>query len=249
MSEASDFFDALESPEDVDFDLSDDSTEELPEEAGDLDVEDEGFEDDADGDEDGDEAAGDPVLSLLQEMRAELTSLREQVKNGGAAEAAPPEPTAIDFVDEASFDAAVSSREGLNKLLNTVHQAGHASAMQLLPTLVREQAEAVYEQKMRVESFFRSNPDLDKVRPLVSVVAKEVAEEFPESNDYKKLFVEIAKRTRARVSGAKGGGRGASTKHRNPGSVPTGAGRPGSGRPRGRKTENVAAEIKKMMQL
>ena len=244
-------------PEADDFNFGDDDTEDLPEEGGDSGIDDEGFEDESDGDDedDGDSSEDEPkaladagVMSLLQEMRAELVSLREQVKSQDKTE--PPEPTSIDFVDEAGFEEAVSSQVGLNKLLNTVHQAGHASAMQMLPQLVREQAEAVYEQKMRVESFFRSNPDLDGVRPLVGVIAKEVAEEMPDETSYKKLFLEVAKRTRKRMGGAAGGGkRSTSTKHSNPGSVPSGAGRPGSGRPAGKRKENVAAEIKKMMQL
>jgi hypothetical protein len=241
--------------EDADFDLSDDGAEELPEGASDQGVEDFGegsddegeAEDDVDSDEIESGAPKGEMLSLLQEMRAEIASLREQVETQGVGAVEPAAPTEIDFVDDATFDNAVSSREGLNKLLNTVHQAGHASAMQLLPQLVREQAEKIYSEKMLVESFYRSNPDLDKVRPVVAVVAKEVVAEMPNEKDAKKIMAEVAKRTRARVGGGARGG--SSTKHKNPGNVPSGAGRPGSGRPGVKKPENIAAEISKMMQL
>jgi hypothetical protein len=209
----------------------------------------ESFEDDDEGDEDDEqEAETSGLAEMLKAMQEELKGLRAQLaeqKSGGEKKE---EAALIEFVDEALFESAVSSKDGLNKLLNTVHQAGHASAMQLLPALVREEAQKIYEERALIESFYRSNPDLDKVRPVVMTVAKEVAAEFPNEKNTKKLFLEIAKRSRARIGGGSGN-KVASTKHKNPGSVSSGAGRPGNGRPGGKKKLSISDEINIMKRL
>lgn len=252
MSTEFDLFDeiGMESDEPVD-DLSLEGTdaEELPEEASEsVEAESEEIEDTAeDEDEDAVVDGTAELRDLVREMHTELQELRAQLNEAKTADGGPAEPTEIDFVDDETFDRAVSSRDGLNKLLNVVHQAGHASAMQMLPALVKETAEKIFTQKMLVESFYRSNPDLDKIRPVVQQVAKEVEAAMPGEKDAKKILLEIARRSRERAKA--GGGSGSkvtSTKHKNPGNVSRGSGRPGNGRPVKSKP-SVADDIQKML--
>lgn len=202
---------------------------------------------DDEGEEEAEETADSGMMALIKEMREELQGLRAQLAEQKSTETKQ-EETLIEFVDDEMFDSAITSKEGLNKLLNTVHKAGHASAMQLLPTLVREEAQKIYEQRAVIDSFYRSNPDLANVKPVVQAVAKEVQAEFPNERDTKKVFLEIAKRARARVKGS-GDGKLLSTNRKNPGSVSSGAGRHGSGKPGSKRKPTIADELQIMRRL
>ena len=218
--------------------------------------------DDDDGSEDGEEDADDEeegdvnnsVLETLKALKEEILQLREQVKGKKDDEVdETPQFEAIEFVDDGAFDEALRSPEGLNKLLNSVFQAGQQAVLQKLPAVVGPMATKAVNDAQLVRDFFRSNPDLAEVKGLVTEVAHEVSKEFGPDSDAKVVMKEIAKRSRARMKGSMDSAKEVKKAHRrgrNPGAVKGGASRPGSGRPgSGKKQATIADEISAMMNL
>ena len=112
--------------------------------------------------------------------------------------------------------------------------------MELIESAIRNHA--------LIENFYRSNPDLDKVRPLVQAVAKEVTAEMSGEKDARKVFLEIAKRSRARIKGTNPSKIVSGGNRRNPGHVPPTSARPGNGRS-GNKKSTIADEMARMRDL
>lgn len=219
--------------------------------------EDDEGEEDEDGEEELTGITRKDLTEMLQGFKDEILSLKEELKEargkGDEAEAEP-EFQAVEFVDSDGFNEAMSSSEGFNKVLNEVYQAGQQGVIQQLPALVTKMVAQKVAENELVRDFYRSNPDLAKVRPLVTEVAQEVAKELGPDASTKKFLTELAKQTRDRMkaSASNGKKRGKSVnvhKGRNPGNVRAGGARRGSGRPGKKGKSTIADEIAGMMDL
>lgn len=238
--------------------LGDEAEVEAEEEEAVEEEEAEGEEEETEDEEDGgeeeeEESEGGLQLKLLQDMQKELLELKKQLKEGKEEKAEKAEAEKpIEFItDDDHFTEIMTSREQLNEALNTVFQAGQAAVLQQLPAHVNKLVQNKLQEQQVIKDFYQANPDLRKVAPLVSVVSKELAEEWAGREDVKQkeILAEVAKRTRERMGGKKSSKVvDAKERKRNPGSVDTSGTRRGNGRP-GKKQMSIADEIERMAKL
>jgi len=213
-------------------------------------VEDEYEDEEEEGEEEEEDSEEiDPQLQLMQEMRDELVALRKERDEKGEKEAeekAEADSEAeIDFVTDEQFDTAVTDREGFNRVMNDVFRAGQQAMLQSIPGIVKEQVDAGIKNAELVSDFYRSNPDLAQVKPLVQNIVAEVVRERGEDADPKKALVEVAKRARSRMPGSKKSKRNV----RGKGALNAGGTKAGSGKPRKKGKATVASELESMMGL
>lgn len=106
----------------------------------------------------------------------------------------------IEFLDDEQYGEVMASREALNSALNTVVQAAVQAAMQRVRPITQEAIREEGVRRQAREEFFKMNPDLVPVEPVVSVVAAEVDREMGGDGDVQKYFEEVASRVRKRMA-------------------------------------------------
>lgn len=213
---------------------------------------------DEDGEEDSDDGEADDQRSFFKTMQEEVLALRRELSELKGKKEEPEAPPVddnrpIDFItDDDHFNEVVSDRGKLNGLMNTVFQAGQAAMLQQLPAIVNRQVYKEFQNQQVSMDFYKANPDLRKVVPLVSAVSKELAAEWAGKDGVSQKMVldEVAKRVRSRMGGGKKSKVvDAKERKRNPGAVRTSGARPGNGRPGRSGGMTIADEIAAMSKL
>jgi uncharacterized phage infection (PIP) family protein YhgE len=144
------------------------------------------------------------LLERLEKVTGENLSNKPLQQTTQQTEQQQPEIQEHSYLsDTDDVDEVLSTRDGLNKLLNQVHQramqqASHVAAERILRSLPETVSQYVT-QHMRmaeaVKTFYDTNPDLTQVKRTVAQVANEVAAEKPEFT-HEQVFAETATRVR-----------------------------------------------------
>jgi len=108
----------------------------------------------------------------------------------------PPQAADDEFVitDEV-YEKALSSKEGLSELINTVRTKAARDVILSLPEAVNNLVSSQFEVLSVVQNFYRSNPDLERFKHYVGSVSKEIASQNP-NMDYDELLVRTAEKAR-----------------------------------------------------
>lgn len=109
----------------------------------------------------------------------------------------------FDFIGNEDIDEVLSSKENLNKLLQSVYQRGLSEAsklsaesvMQSLPRVVTQYISQHLEMRQTVDKFYSDNPDLSSVKRTVAAVANEISANNPELST-EEVFKRTADQTR-----------------------------------------------------
>ena len=102
----------------------------------------------------------------------------------------------LDFVkNDEEFEAAISDREALNRLMNRVYYTGMQEAQRSVPLVVQAAIEQQFYIRSLSEDFFKKNNDLLQYRRFVGSVVNEVYAEDP-SLDPAKVLDKAAERVR-----------------------------------------------------
>lgn len=123
-----------------------------------------------------------------------------------AATTPPPKPAEmlkvelkeIDFVGEEKIDDIIETKEGLNKLLNSVRKQAVEHTLASVPGLVNQVASQMIGVHLAVQDFYSANQDLLAYKPYVGHVSHEVAAKNP-TFTLPQVLQETAKQVRDRL--------------------------------------------------
>lgn len=195
---------------------TDETQEEVDENEEDEEEVDEEPSEDEEVEEEVEEEPEKPVKPLKQqsspveEMRQTMVEMRQQMDQmlqSGRFVQAPTDTIAgekepkrelqiLDFVkNDEEFEAAVSDREALNRLMNRVYYTGMQEAQRSVPLVVQAAIEQQFYIRSLSEDFFKKNSDLLQYRRFVGSVVNEVYAEDP-SLDPAKVLDKAAERVR-----------------------------------------------------
>lgn len=142
----------------------------------------------------------------VEALRAQLAEMAKQLQalQQGEVGAEPKVDNTLEaeeFVQEEAFDEALTSAEGMNKLLQGVYTKAVATAreefIKQVPNLVAPMVTDIVNRTQMVNEFYTKNKDLVNMKDYVGYVAKEIASKNPEFTLPKVLdsvAVEVRKR-------------------------------------------------------
>jgi hypothetical protein len=156
------------------------------------------------GDEDSDEAEPEETdegadtdrIKGLEEKIAHLTELLE-AKQTPAEDKGEPEPKkdkdgGIDFITEDQYTDALTSKGGLNTVLNTVYEAGVQATLKRMEPVIQQRVVEAINTHMAVQDFYRANPELAEHKEVVQAIAQKLIIEKGDKYPAAKLFKETA---------------------------------------------------------
>ncbi len=163
-----------------------------------------------------------------------------------------PEDQKAVFVDsiritDDEFDSAISSKEGMQKILDKIEAASAERMQQLIraiPKVIRSVADEVVSTRLAISDFYQANSDLLPFKPLVKFTINKLQSENPDM-DLEELLDKAGKEVR-KVLKLEHGGNGRSREKVKPATVEKSS---GSRKPQPPKLTGIEAEIDEILKL
>ena len=139
---------------------------------------------------------------IIEDLRAKLA---DKDKPREPEKEPEPEPVKFedqDFVGEEEFDDLINSKDGLNKLLNKVHQKAVIDTSERLtrnlPESIRDTVVLIDNLRKSSEKFYEDNSDLKPFKKVVGTVFEELVTENPDMT-HDEVYTKVAEETRKRL--------------------------------------------------
>ena len=161
--------------------------------------------DDGSGDEsddDGGDEGDDGELSEVEQLKKQLSVLKEQLNQTSHSEEPPApkaefEPISDDVFKDIDFDALLDDPDSLKsamvKLANTVKEQTEKAIFNRLPDQVSSIATQQMDFRKTADDFYSTHQALAEVKPYVANITKQVSNEHPDWT-FQKVLSEVADR-------------------------------------------------------
>lgn len=159
-----------------------------------------GSENGGSGDEPGSDDEGE--LSEVEQLKRQLSVLKDQLNQQGVSEPPAQEPDAFepisdDLFKDVNFDELLDDPESLKsamiKLANTVKEQTEKSIFNRLPDQVGTIASQQLDYRKTADNFYEQYSELGEVKPYVASITKQVSNEHPDWT-FQKVLDEVANR-------------------------------------------------------